>query len=246
MPTDPWRKPREKKKYSSIVHGQWRRRVHPAIRRGCQLLQLRTIFIIHRVRTNLRHHRLWRTHPWQTCHPTGKLSGAIFPTCKIYLVKYLRLVLLFSREFAHYNIAADWNKVSTTLLGRPHPPSRTRHLGVHLSWILYIDSVIFINYFRPGAARLQSTMSTAWHHYMSGSAAPDNKAKCFSFKSSLSFTFVTPKYSGAALLHLYNKIHPTFWAVSLLRYRKYTRLLGEFLFFGSGYISFCSVDLFSA
>jgi hypothetical protein len=39
--------------------------------------------------------------------------------------------------------------------------------------------------------------------------------------------------------------HPTLGAAPLLRYHKYIRLLGEFIFFGSGYIFSGSVELFS-
>jgi hypothetical protein len=41
------------------------------------------------------------------------------------------------------------------------------------------------------------------------------------------------------------QINPTLGAAPLLHYHKYTRVLGEHIFFGSGYIFFGSMELFS-
>jgi hypothetical protein len=66
--------------------------------------------------------------------------------------------------------------------------------------------------------------------------------------SQLLFTFATPEYSNTRVLH-YNIItanSSNTGDAQLLRYHKYTRLLGEFLFFGSRYIFSGSVKLFSS
>jgi hypothetical protein len=92
---------------------------------------------------------------------------------------------------------------------------------------------------------ITSVLSAARPIFYVGSAVANNKAKCFLFKSQLLFTFATPEYLGAAPLHIKAKL-PNTGAVPLLCYHKYTRLLGGFIFFGSGYIFFGSVDLFSS
>jgi hypothetical protein len=51
---------------------------------------------------------------------------------------------------------------------------------------------------------------------------------------------------GGCAIALLQQIHPNTGAAPLLRYHKYTWLLGEFLFFGSGYIFFGSMKLFSS
>jgi hypothetical protein len=145
----------------------------------------------------------------------------LITTCKLYWPD--RRILLFVREFVHYNITADWNKVSTTLLGRTRPSSRTRHvIGGSLvedptthtrhAWgspvvdpphRLHLLHRLCRPHLLLPAGRHETTdhvRDTICVHI--GFAVLDEKLS-FPLPSRFNylFTFPTPEYSGAAPLH---------------------------------------------
>jgi hypothetical protein len=79
-----------------------------------------------------------------------------------------------------------------------------------------------------------------------GSIAPDKKSKCFSFKIQLFIYFRHTRILGGCAITLLQQIHPNTGGCTITSYHKYTRLLGEFIFFGSGFIFFGSVDISSS
>ena len=96
-------------------------------------------------------------------------------------------------------------------------------------------------------ARCRATSSNVSATWLAFTSTPPHPTKKLSVPLPRinKYTFATWILGGWAIAIL-QQIHPTLGAVPLLCYHKYTRLLGEFLFIASGYISFGSVDLFSA
>jgi hypothetical protein len=121
-------------------------------------------------------------------------------------------------------------KRGTSPLHRLHPLHRLRrpHLLLLARRRVTIDSIFRTTYFHLDLA------------------ASNNKAKCSSSESQLFVYFCYTRIFGDCAITILQQIHSTLGALPLLHYHKYIRLLGEFLFFGSGYISFGSVDLLSA
>jgi hypothetical protein len=74
-----------------------------------------------------------------------------------------------------------------------------------------------------------------------GFSTADKKAKCPFFQYSIIIYFHHTRIPVGCAIAILQQIHPILGAVPLHHYRKYTN---GFIFFGSRYISFGSVDLF--
>jgi hypothetical protein len=97
-----------------------------------------------------------------------------FQLLKEYLAKYFsaRTIICVQVFAPQYNCRL---KQTFDYSARTTAPAvaHSSHLGVRLSWILHIDCVFFIDYFRPGAVRLHRLCPP--HDFHVSSKAADKK-----------------------------------------------------------------------